>query len=228
MAVVNISDILQSFNKKERYWLVRNCLGSAPLNESFLKRLNCELSSRDVQLKSSTALWAVDYHLNWVVAAIRWHVSAPNWQVQGNDKNLIQGNQEDIDLIIANGKDLILVEAKFGGWNKDDCEQLNSKLGRLRGLCDDTTGKVLGTSLRMHFVLMSQKEPDSGRLKNVKWPPWAIHDETPYWVKLEVEPIPHLACFRCDNEKRQDKDGGHWTVRDSRLTSHNRVEPTRM
>jgi hypothetical protein len=216
VAIATISDTLQSFNRKERYWLVRNCLGSAPLNESFLKRLSYELSSRDVQPIPSTAWWAVDYHLNWVIAAIRWHVLAPNWEVQDNDKNLVQGNQEDIDLIIANGKDLILVEAKFDGWNKDDCKQLNSKLGRLSALCDDTTGNVLDTSLRMHFVLMSQKKPDARKLENVEWPHWAIHGELPYRLILEVAPIPHLTCFRCNEEKRKDKVGGHWTVRNSR------------
>jgi hypothetical protein len=77
---------------------------------------------------------------------------------------LIKGNLEDIDLVIASGRDLILIEAKaFGSW---DNKQLRSKLERLDLLHDDyeqIADRAERDRVRMHFLLMSPKES-----KNIK------------------------------------------------------------
>ncbi len=130
----NLAQTLAQFNRKERYWLLRNALGqqtdadavpSAPLlSETFRsrlgRRLNCDIPP--------TAWWAMDYHLDWLYAATVL-LQGDKQTPYSNESRGIQANQEDIDFIIAFDKTLILIEAK--GYTPWSNEQLSSKKARL-------------------------------------------------------------------------------------------------
>ncbi len=86
-----------------------------------------------------------NYHINWLAGAPAYYPegSACLNSARPNRSSalavpvgrLIEGNQEDIDFVIASGRNLILVEAKaYGGWDDD---QLQSKLDRLDLLRDE-------------------------------------------------------------------------------------------
>ena len=65
MGSANISAALQKFNRKERFWVIRNAFGGQVeyLCPEFLVRLNDALSGRiGDRLDRETAWWAIDYH----------------------------------------------------------------------------------------------------------------------------------------------------------------------
>ncbi len=63
-------ECLKAFNRKERYWLLRNALGAPALelllSGAFRDRLG-KLLDTDIP---SDAWWAMDYHIDWVFAAL--------------------------------------------------------------------------------------------------------------------------------------------------------------
>ena len=124
---------------------------------------------------------------------------------------MIEGNQEDIDLIIASGLDLILIEAKaFGAW---DNKQLRSKLDRLdllHGEYEQIADTADRDRVRMHFLLMSPKEI---KKIDVKWPEWIRKENQVPWIELylpESEAI--LEVNRCDADAEETAEGDHWRI----------------
>ena len=96
------------------------------------------------------AWWATDYHISWLAGALAIYARGdyaeertwPNQPVpalcshrSARDKGpverqIAEGNQEDIDLLIAVENHLILIEVKaYGSW---DIVQLESKTPRVR------------------------------------------------------------------------------------------------
>lgn len=193
---------LRRFNRKERYWLLADAIGDPfyELSCSFLRKIS---SALDVDVPSD-AWWAFDYHFDWLHAVLS---SGPDFDIdrlvnespRSNRPEVIKGNQEDIDLIVAFGKTIILIEAKlWTGWSN---EQIASKGRRLADL------KV--EHVQPYFLLTSQKKP--GRLKykylsagssKPDWPDWALIGEggQPLHVVLskgqEGEPVSQVS--RCD------------------------------
>jgi hypothetical protein len=117
-----IHSLLHLIALKERNLLVRAVLGdpskALQLNRSFLDKVEKALS---IDRISSEAWWATDYHLSWLAGALTVYsegvvdkrTRANQWgESNGVISHLIEGNQEDIDLITASGLDLVLVEAK--------------------------------------------------------------------------------------------------------------------
>jgi hypothetical protein len=216
----SISDALASFNRKERYWLVRNCLGAGPtpLCHGFRERLSKALGPRLDGVIPDTAWWATDYHLDWLIAALHCH-AAPSedgiFECRANVDRQIKGTQEDIDLIVVSERDIILVEVKaFGAWGR---KQLDSKIKRLSELCDATGVAFPDTApdrqVRMHFVLMSRTPPEKVIYED--WPCWAVKSrKEPNWMKLRIEPaLTELSTVvRCGPTGKSDANGGYWTV----------------
>lgn len=153
-----LSDTLSVFNRKERYWLLRNAIGESfeNLGEGFRGRLNDMLGFSVPR----EAWWAMDYHFDWLAAGI--YCYAKNINLAENvrnpsfkpelmrlaiedvdlpdkhnefirvDKSLLTATQEDIDLIISFDETIILIEAKAdSAWNS---KQYVSKLNRMRAL----------------------------------------------------------------------------------------------
>jgi hypothetical protein len=63
-------ECLKLFNRKERYWLIRNALGQnsgdLPLSDSFRQKLGKEIGT-EIPVE---AWWALDYHIDWLFGAL--------------------------------------------------------------------------------------------------------------------------------------------------------------
>ena len=121
----SIADVLERFNRKERNHLVRMALdqGDQPpkLGDHFRADVAAALQFQGAI--GADAWWATDYHLEWLAGALVVYAKGEQEAKQARDKfsdQLIKGNQEDVDLVIASGLDLILIEAKGEShWNKN-------------------------------------------------------------------------------------------------------------
>lgn len=115
-------EILKRFNRKERNWLIRDVLGTGAdsLSEDFRMRLTDTIRARDPDFQlHSNAWWATDYYLGWLVAALTMMIEGEDTvrKPHPNSNAVVQGNQQDIDLLIASGTNLVFVEAKgVGAW----------------------------------------------------------------------------------------------------------------
>jgi hypothetical protein len=227
-----IEDTLKLFNRKERYWVVRTALGSpsGKLAPEFCEALNRLLDGRAEPLSPDTAWWAIDYHFDWLQAALLLHPTVttpePRLLVELSDGKFdIQGQQEDVDLVVAHGRDVILIEAKaFGSWSNS---QLTSKLKRLKALpvCAETgllsprDELAEEDRVRLHFVLMSPNEPqklDAGA--SLAWPEWGKRDGQRLWIELQVEQAnePFVAVSRCMPDGKRSAGGTHWRLLEDR------------
>jgi len=179
----------------------------------------------DIDAIDENAWWATDYHYDWLAGALAVHVEGDgavqkprlNRSSQGSSdppkqRHLVEGNQEDTDLIIASGSDLILVEAKaFGAWGN---AQMTSKLARLELLQKELsaiTGKVRPDSeIRLHLLLISPREP-----KKLKaWPDWLKREGRIPWIKLDLSSgdQPILDVSRCDENGKKKVSTDYWRI----------------
>ncbi len=115
---------------------------------------------------------AMDYTLDWLHAALTCFQDASAWvSPQRNGPSLVEGSQEDVDLLIAwedTAPRLILLEAKgFTGWSN---KQMTSKAKRL----DAILPEPVRAAVDVHLVLAGPK-PTVG-LKTDFWPDW-MHKE---------------------------------------------------
>jgi hypothetical protein len=217
-----LADILKRFNRKERNLLVRAVLGDEqkPLRlvEAFRRDVARELK---IEMIPEAAWWATDYHISWLAGALAYYTEGDAALNKARlnrssgpspcTSRLIEGNQEDIDLIIASGRDLILIEAKaFGSW---DNKQLRSKLERLDLLHDEyeqIADRADRDRVRMHFLLMSPKESKN---INVEWPEWIRKENQIPWIKLRLpESEAILEVNRCDADAEETAEGDHWRI----------------
>lgn len=221
---MNLVEALRQFNRKERYWLIRNALGprSGQLGEDFRHEIGALLGIRIPE----DAWWAMDYHLDWLVGALALardgHMNdkaRPNPDTLVNNKSiaLVQGNQEDIDLVVAFDNTLILIEAKGDtSWSN---HQLNSKLLRLEiTLGEAGTAQSSLDRLSVHFILMSPKESDGlERELGKPWPVWMLKDGKPMWIPMRMAEAglkpAFLKVVRCKDENGSvGKEGSHWKI----------------
>lgn len=221
MAKPEIADTLRLFDREERHLVVQNCLGEAAstLSERFCNQLTATLGSRLQASLQPGAWWATDYHLEWLAGALVWHQEygrEDRERVRENENELIRGNQEDIDLIVANGRDVILLEAKGHlSWGNP---QLTSKIRRLATLCDCGTGMVRGSdTVKLHLVLMSIRKPT--KLVYHEWPSWTMNGDGPYWMPLQATGD-RIRVGRCNSQGHSDAEGGYWHMwREAKLPS---------
>ena len=205
----NLIEIMKSFNRKERSFLIAQALGlhsdcgetAFSLSESFRNRLNKEVKKvkkiRNVEIpdpKEREVFVAMDYHLDWLQAALSWKYTSPveNYKFC-NEGKVIEGTQQDIDLLVAfeaNGKcHLILVEAKaYSSWTN---RQLSSKACRLRKIFGETGKKWC--DVRPYFYVISPERPK--QLKTACLPEWMCDDRDD---RRELQWL----CFRLPKERR--------------------------
>lgn len=142
-------DALKSFNRKERYYVVRNALvgrDGFALEPEFGRRLS-DVVGANMPVPPD-AFVAIDYHLDWLYAALcvargtavdERETENPLQDPRHPDAGrVVTGKQEDIDLLVAFDVDssthLILVEAKgVTSWSRG---KLRSKCSRLAGIFD--------------------------------------------------------------------------------------------
>lgn len=206
----DLVETLKRFNRKERNWLVRDALGSSAetLSTSFRDRLNKCIQTVDPSAAvPQDAWWATDYHIDWLIGGLT--MLAKGETVVGNalanTNAIVSGSQQDIDLLVAWGSTLILVEAKgVGSWKGTGT---TNKLGRLRKLPD-----ALFAGITPYLVLCS---PDQGAMPTEGWPDWLGNYGKPLHITLKppASPEPLLRVERCGVENRRPKsDGGYWRI----------------
>ena len=198
--------LLRSFHSKERQILLSEALcreegGEAfSLDAGFRERLRGEIGVA----VPADAYVAMDYHLDWLAMALYLAATPdPPERIPNDNGELFEGNQQDIDLLVAfeaaDGAHLALIEAK--GVTRWDKQQLASKALRLRGIFDDGSGSSLATP---HFVLMSPKRPG---IEASDWPGWMKRPGgEPYWLELPLPGGLHKAT-RCDADGNDARVG---------------------
>jgi hypothetical protein len=208
-----IVDYLGRLNRKERYHLISCALGSPGFR--LCEAFRTKLSEATELTVPEDAFVAMDYHLNWIYASCilasddRTDMARDNPIVhwRNDDLQIVQGNQEDIDLIVAfnKGKNthLILIEAKGVLSFRND--QLRSKAVRLAAMFGDSGGNL--PNVVPHFVIVSPKE--SKKLDVSDWPKWMRRFK---WAKLPIEGD-FLKVTRCDKVRLPDADGAFWTTK---------------
>jgi len=198
---------LREFNSKERFYVVGTALGNPRfrLSKQFRAQLNEAFGVR----VPASAFAAMDYHLDWLYAAV---FLAANGKQDGVFKmpKQITATQQDIDLLVAYPDDgtchVIMVEAK--GVGSFSNRQLDSKRRRLQSIFGKGAGKWEG--VRPYFGVMSPKEP-AQRLALKGWPTWLRPNGKLPWIEMKL-PEGLKAVTRSDNGGRSKRDGGYWTV----------------
>ena len=149
--------------------------------------------------KSSAALGkeetfvAMDYHLDWLAASVALYDSGDcvdkvfsNQEVDDTKHRLIEGTQEDMDLLVAFESDkvfhLILIEAKAyegNGFASFDRNQLRSKGNRLRMIVQNESADNDVSRIKTYFYLMSKNHPNP--TTDYEWP-W----DKDNWIQLDL------------------------------------------
>lgn len=218
---MDLVTVLRQFNRKERYWLLRNALGkgSESLCDDFRRALSTVVG---IEVPDD-AWWAMDYHLDWLIGVLHLLEGGAENAAQKNDA-LVTGTQEDIDLVVAFANTLILIEAKAEtSWSN---KQLNSKVKRLEQIIDKNN---LPAGLTIRFVLMSPSQP-SQRLERVgglQWQKW-MRDGVgqPLHLTLRMAFGDDIADFRkivrCDEEGNSNRLGTCWAIQGADASSRPR------
>lgn len=210
---------LRRFNAKERFFLIGHALGNQPftLGDTFRENLSAKIG---ITVPKS-AFVAMDYHLDWIYASL---YLAKHGETKGPVENemvnigskedpiaCIQGNQEDIDLLVAFDHEgqtqLILLEAKgVTGWLNS---QMKSKAKRLHAIFDDDGKRWPG--IVPQFLTVSPKNPQN--LEHEKtWPDWMKPKNcASNWIELKV-PTDLRQVVRCDKDGKTKADDGYWTL----------------
>jgi len=200
-------DNFKSFNRKERFILLHQALGfegqSFRLGDSFRQELSVCLSVT----VPPDAFVAMDYHIDWLQMALYLtHKSLPKSRTVRNS-DLVCGNQEDIDLLIAfeHGETthVVMIEAKGGtAWSN---KQLLSKAARLERVFG--RGRPGTDTAVPHFVMISPKK--SNNIVTAEWPDWMKPNRgNPLWLELTF-PDGLMKPTRCTKDGTDDKSGGY-------------------
>lgn len=201
---------LKSFNRKERYHLLRNAFGLPfVLGDHFRRELGKLL---DVKIPETEHFVAMDYHLDWIYAAlVLLDEQKGNYErifekdFKGKDP-YISASQEDIDLLVAFQDEgeahVILIEAK--GDTAWDTSQFESKITRLRFIIE-RVGKNRG--IHYYFVLTSPNKT-SVKVTNEIFK----NANKEYWIEMKMGERELLKPTRCDTKGEPSQDGTHWKV----------------
>lgn len=203
----NIVEALKRFNRKERYWLLRNALGdgSKRLGDDFRQNLGEIL---DIKVPAH-AWWAMDYHLDSIIGALHLCTGGKVGDKVQNDKKLVHGTHGDVDMVVAFNKTLILIEAKgVTAWSNS---QLNPKVDRLVQIFGEGDSLPGGVTLR--FVLTSPLQSNKLVRDGVKpWPKWMTgSDKKPLFQTLKMDKG-LLKVVRCGDDGKSNKDGKSWNI----------------
>jgi hypothetical protein len=170
---------LHNFNRKERDHLMKFALSDNPrhpeLSDKLWAKVAPELSESD-RPKSNRIFIGMDYHLNWLYAALAvsgsydpdgardmdnvWPGSAAGNEDSRNRP--LRDNQEDVDLLVAiplseSSLRLVLIEAKLGsGWSS---QQFESKIDRLEAIREAASENLApGLEIEWRLMLASPKD----------------------------------------------------------------------
>jgi len=203
---------LTSFNRKERFFLLRDALGKDKfsLDKGFRSRLKDSLG---LSIPPG-AYVAMDYHLDWLQMAVYLAMSGdtdtliPKGKVLAEDQEEFNKNQMDVDLLIAFDEGpkthIVMVEAKLDtSWTNT---QMDAKVARLKQVFPhpwDTD------TIHPHFVLVSRSKPV--KLGHEDWPDWMKHRDRLAWMPLSAPA--GLKITRSNAEGRPSRAFTHLKIR---------------
>ena len=188
----DLIEILESFNRKERFFLVAQALYEEredpkfELSDAFREKLGTKVG---IIIPTEKVFVAMDYHLNWVHASlVLFHYSEESDSVSLlNLEGTIEGNQRDIDLLVAfyNGDKyhLIFVEAKaydgdgYAGFGKGELVKKVERLEKIINLDKESGHQDVET----YFCLMSGYKPQN---LTKDWPEW--NGKPLLWMPLSL------------------------------------------
>ena len=206
----SVIELLSCFNAKERFFLIGFALDNRQftLGDDFRSQLSMAVGLEVPR----NAFVAMDYHLDWLCAALYCNKLGSDSVLNDRDENEIKGQQEDVDFLVAFENNqithVILIEAKgFMNWSKN---QMKSKASRLKTLFG-ADGKRW-PHVVPHFVVTSPKKPPALDVKD--WPDWC-KPSCPVYLELKI-PSERYAVSRCDENGKNHKLGKKWIVRKRR------------
>ena len=205
--MLDLIALLESFNRKERFFLISQALGDFQLSDEFRK----ELGKAICLTIPRCAFAAMDYHLEWLTAALYAHKSGCIGNLFDNpQQQVIKGGQTDTDLLVA-FKDggqyhIVLVEAKGDtGWTNGQMRTKAEHFCRIFGAEGNRYPGVVP-----HFCLASPRRPQ--RLDAGKWPGWMSRINGSYfWLKLNFPKDRHMVS-RCDANGKRSESGNHFRI----------------
>jgi hypothetical protein len=219
MATISVSEALARFDRKERRLLVGTALGhETGLDQNFCDKIGERLGI--IPLPASGTRWFTDYHIDWLVGAVHVYARGEHSALElvmpnkGNhEAQLVYGNQQDVDLLLARDTNIILIEAKWFG--REDRDQFEAKLTRLhviREHADHVCREAKVKRIRMDVLLMSPVEP-SDRMKAI----WTAHNPGTELCWLKMLPLggqsDALAVERCDTGGNRERTDTHWHIK---------------
>jgi hypothetical protein len=227
--MTSLSEMLERFNRKERNLTVRYILGHVkrppPLDRDFCHKVCDKLGLAENML--AKAWWATDYHISWLAGALAIYARGdraeertwPNQAVPplcsrrsaGDvpvERQIAEGNQEDIDLLIAVENHLILTEVKaYGSW---DIVQLESKLTRIKlvkAFNQELEQEQSENRIIFHILLLSPNDLSHDKRERLMHTLGTPKLDVP-WIKLCLplldEQIREVG--RCDRKGDRRKD----------------------
>ena len=200
----DLIELLDQFNRKERYFLICDALGLGKfsLSEDFSRRLGVALG---ITIPTDARVW-MDYHMDWLAAAVvKWH--EPSESDVYPNAGLVRGSQQDVDLLFAfkEGGHYHLVGVEAKGYESWDNRQMLKKAKRLEGLFGKYGDKRPG--LKVQYCLVSPRPPE--KLDYTEWPDWMKPDGAPVWLELHVL-YPRLEVNRWDVAQRKKSCSGRY------------------
>ena len=205
-AMNDLLDLLESLNRKERFFLVGNALDNKSFSLGTLYRSKLE---KCAGVSIPVDAWvAMDYHLDWIAAAVHL-ATAKNISsslLENPGQHIVRGNQEDVDLIVGFGTQsntsLILIEAKGAtAWSKSQMDSKVKRLGEIFG-----TDQFTNPDIKPILVLTSPKPPTE-KLGAMKWSKWMTKEGSPRWMPMTMPKRRQL--IRCDENGTSDAKGQH-------------------
>ncbi len=193
---------LKLFNAKERDHLMRAAyLGvdgryadtTQFLSKNFDDKLKTHLKGLDIDESKAICVFAgMDYHLDWLFAALWMTANHPNWHEKPGDKiclplethkkldginNLhsdfrpLTGTQEDIDLLVvySDGKKLAMLFIEAKGSAAFNRVQLGRKLIRLDRIIAHTDSEL---QMQCRLVLVAPKKPAFKDIEGKEYKSW--------------------------------------------------------
>jgi hypothetical protein len=202
----DLLNLLESLNRKERFFLVGNALDNKSFSLGACYRSELE---KHAGVKIPDDAWvAMDYHLDWIAAAAHLATTKNihSARLDNPGQHIVRGNQEDVDLIVGFGTQanttLILIEAKgHTAWSKTQMDSKVKRLGEIFG-----TDVFVNPSIKPILVLTSPKCP-SKKLGTKEWPEWMTNNGGPRWMPMTMPKRRQL--IRCDENGKSNAKGQH-------------------
>ena len=204
---MDLIELLKSFNRKERFFLIGQALGNEDfiLSEQFRDVLRNKIG---IEIPKD-AFVAMDYHWDWIYASLYCAQNNTTEFIAENPELKLNSNQEDADLIVAFCRDgvnhLIMIEAKAeSGWTN---KQFLSKADRLKfifGIDQNNWQNV-----KPYFLITSPRKPRD--LKIDALPAYLRRSMEDIWFELNV-PNNLQKITRCNDNGKADIIGTKWKV----------------